>query len=39
VREYVAVEEGRRMKRVTNLNEELRKIPGSPGRQYDNYCS
>jgi len=36
VREFVVVEDGRR---VTNLNEELRKILGLLGVEYENYYS
>jgi transposase len=39
VREFVVVEDRRRMKRVTNLNEELWKILGLLGREYENYYS
>lgn len=39
VREFVVVEEGRRVKRVANLNEELRKILRLLGREYENYYS
>jgi len=39
VREFVVVEDGRRVKRVTNLNEELRKILGLLGVEYENYYS
>ena len=39
VREFVVVEDGRRVKRVTNLSEELRKILGLLGVAYENYYS
>jgi len=39
VREFVVVEDGRRVKRVTNLNEELRKILGLLGAEYEKYYS
>ena len=37
VREFAVVEEGRRRKRVTNLNEELRKILRLLGSEYEKY--
>ena len=37
VREFVMVEDGRRVKRVTNLNEEVQKILRLLGREYENY--
>ena len=37
VREVVIVEDGRRLKRVTNMNEELWKILRLLGREYENY--
>jgi len=38
VREFViVVEDGRRLKRVTNMNEELWKILRLLGREYENY--
>ena len=37
VREFVVVEEGRRVKRVANLNEELWKILRLLGREYEKY--
>ncbi|CVK32126.1 protein of unknown function [Methanoculleus bourgensis] len=37
VREFEMVEEGRRVKRVTNLNEELQKILRLLGREFEKY--
>ena len=37
VRKFVVVEEGRRVKRVANLNEELWKILRLLGREYEKY--
>ncbi|MFY9171412.1 MAG: hypothetical protein WAO53_10750 [Candidatus Methanoculleus thermohydrogenotrophicum] len=39
VREFVVVVEGRRVKRVTNLNEELWKILRLLGKEYEKYYS
>ena len=39
VREFEMVEEGRRVKRVTNLNEELQKILRLLGKEYEKYYS
>nr|WP_268878250.1 IS1634 family transposase [Methanofollis fontis] len=39
VRKFVVVEDGRRTKRVTNLNEELMKILGLLGADYEKYYS
>ena len=37
VREFVLVADGERVKRITNLNEELRKILGLLGSEYERY--
>jgi hypothetical protein len=37
VREVVIGEDGKRLKRVTNMNEELWKILRLLGREYENY--
>lgn len=39
VREFVVVEDGKWVKRVTNLNEELRKILGLLGVEHQKYYS
>jgi len=39
VREFVVVVEGRRVRRVANLNEELQKILRLLGKEYEKYYS
>ena len=39
MREFVVVVEGRRVKRVANLNEELQKILRLLGKEYEKYYS